>query len=142
MDDAQHALSRVALLLRVGLGTIWLWSAVVSEFIAPREVSLGLLAAIGIAGDLATLLLHAASLLSAFIGTLTLLGLFTRSIAIVQAALIALYSLLLVGHVPELWAHPFAPLGKNITLIAAALSLGITGGGKWSLDQWQVTRGK
>jgi len=124
----------VALILRAGLGAVWVWSAVVSEFVAPREVSLGLLAEVGFSGGFALAVLHGASLLDTLIGVLTLAGLFTRRVAIGQAILIVVYSLLLVGHVPDLWAHPFAPIGKNIALVAAAIALAVTGGGKWSLD--------
>jgi uncharacterized membrane protein YphA (DoxX/SURF4 family) len=135
-NESEQTLSVVALLLRVGLGVVWLWSAFVSEFVAPREVSLGLLAVVGIGGDLAPLLLHGASLLDLAIGAATLLGILTRYVALSQAALIVIYTLLLVGHVPDLWAHPFAPIGKNFALIAAALALSLTGGGHWSDDRW------
>ena len=105
-----------------------------SEFAAPPGVSLGLLAAAGISSDLAPFLLHAASLLDCVLGLVTLLGIFTRTAALAQAAVIVAYTLLLVGHVPELWTHPFAPIGKNMTLLAAALALAVAGGGRWSLD--------
>jgi len=129
----------VSFLLRLGLGLVWLWSAIVSEFVAPRAVSLGLLEAVGFTGDLATVLLHSASLLDLVIGLVTLVGLYTRIVAVAQAMLMLIYSLLLVGRVPELWAHPFAPIGKNLALIAAALALALTGSGAWSLDTWRVT---
>jgi uncharacterized membrane protein YphA (DoxX/SURF4 family) len=129
-----HQHNLISLLLRVGLGAIWLWSAIVSEFVAPRALAYDLLAAVGITGTLAPLMLHGASLLDVLLGVLTLLGCFTRAVASAQALLVVVYTLLLVGHVPELWAHPFAPIGKNLTLVMAALSLVIVGGGAWSLD--------
>jgi uncharacterized membrane protein YphA (DoxX/SURF4 family) len=134
MNDDAHRLSAAALLLRIGLGAVWIWSAVVSEFVAPRSVSLGLLEAVGFSGDLAVVLLHGASALDLLLGILTLAGWFTRPVALAQAALILGYSLLLVGRVPELWAHPFAPIGKNIALICGALALAATGGGRWAID--------
>jgi uncharacterized membrane protein YphA (DoxX/SURF4 family) len=136
VPQAQATLDRVALILRLGLCAIWLWSAFVSEFVATREVSLGLLAAVGITGDIAPLLLHGASLLDLVFGIATLLGILTRWSALAQVALMTIYTFVLVGHVPELWAHPFAPIGKNLTLAAAALALALTGGGRWSFDGW------
>ena len=134
MNDNARSLSAAALLLRVGLGSVWIWSAVVSEFVAPRSVSLGLLAAVGFSGDPALVLLHGASALDSLLGVLTLAGWFTRAVALAQAALIMGYSLFLIGRVPELWAHPFAPIGKNIALICGALALAAIGGGLWSID--------
>ena len=138
MNDTAQRLSAAALLLRVGLGAVWIWSAVVSEFVAPRSVSLGLLEALGFTGDPALVLLHGASALDLLLGVLTLAGWFTRPVALAQAMLILGYSLLLVGRVPELWAHPFAPIGKNITLICGALALAATGGGRWAIDAVSV----
>jgi uncharacterized membrane protein YphA (DoxX/SURF4 family) len=129
-----HQQNLVALLLRIGLGAIWLWSAIVSEFVAPRSLAYDLLAAVGITGALAPVALHGASLLDTLLGVLTLLGCFTRVVAVAQALLVVVYTLLLVGHVPELWAHPFAPIGKNVTLVMAACALAVVGGGAWSLD--------
>ncbi|MEP7198993.1 MAG: DoxX-like family protein [Chloroflexota bacterium] len=137
--DAQR-LARAALWLRLGLGGVWLWSGIVSEFVAPRAVSLGLLADVGVTGDIAPWLLRAASLLDVLVGVVTLLGLFTRWVAVAQAAVIVAYTALLVGHAPSLWAHPFAPIGKNIALVAAALALSTTGGGAWSADAWVSRR--
>jgi uncharacterized membrane protein YphA (DoxX/SURF4 family) len=134
MNVTAHRLSVVALLLRVGLGAVWIWSAVVSEFVAPRAVSLGLLESVGFTDVSAVVLLHAASLLDLLLGLMTLAGWFVRPVAAAQAALIVGYSALLVGRVPELWAHPFAPIGKNIALIFGALALAVTGGGRWSID--------
>ena len=134
MSDTTRRLSAAALLLRVGLGAVWIWSAVVSELVAPRSVSLGLLEVVALSGDPALVLLHGASALDLLLGVLTLAGWFTRPVALAQAALILVYSLLLVGRVPELWAHPFAPIGKNIALICGALALAATGGGRWSID--------
>ena len=133
MTLRQH--NYLTLCLRAGLGAVWFWSAIVSEFIAPRELSLGLLAAVGISGALAPVMLHGASLLDAILGVLTLAGVCTRWVAIAQAMLVLVYSGLLVGRVPELWIHPFAPIGKNIALIATALALAISGGGDWSVDR-------
>ena len=142
MNDTTRSLSAAALLLRIGLGAVWIWSAVVSEFVAPRSVSLGLLEAVGLSGDPAVFLLHAASALDLLLGVLTLAGWFTRPVALAQAALILGYSLLLVGRVPELWAHPFAPIGKNIALICGALALAATGGGRWAIDALSVKGAK
>lgn len=121
-------LARVSLVLRAGLGLVWLWSAFVSEFSAPRSVTLGLLAEAGISGPLAEPALHAASALDALVGLLVLAGVYARPLALAQAAIITLYTALLIGRVPDLWAHPFAPIGKNIALVAAALALALVSG--------------
>lgn len=123
-----QTLSRINLVLRIGLGLVWLWSALVSEFFAPRAVTLGLLADVGITGPLAEPVLHAASALDALVGVLTLAGVAMRPLALAQAAIITGYTILLVGRVPDLWAHPFAPIGKNIALVAAALALALVSG--------------
>ena len=89
------------------------------------QLSLSLLSQVGI-GSLKVqwLLLAGSSLLDAAFGVLC----FTRlrlqaAFWLAQLAAVALYSAIIAFRLPEMWLHPFAPLVKNIPIMAVLLLL-------------------
>ncbi len=102
-------------LARWALALLWLGSAVASLVSWP--LSLELLAPLGLAGDAAWTVLCAAVGLDVLLGVLTLLRPGLRLWAF-QAATIVAYSILVLLWLPGFWLHPFAPLLKNLPVLA------------------------
>ena len=89
------------------LGVLWLWSGLQPALVAPGE-SLQLLAQIGVPPALQQPLFYAASAWDA------------RSHALwgLQAVTVAAYTLIVAWCLPQAWLHPFAPLIKNLPILA------------------------
>lgn len=102
-------------LLRWVLALLWLWSAAVS--LLWPQTGLELLAPFGLSGLLASAVLIGASTLDAALGGLTILYPCKR-LWQVQIAVIAAYSLLVALRLPEFLFHPFAPIAKNLPIVA------------------------
>ncbi|WP_066126694.1 SDR family oxidoreductase [Bordetella ansorpii] len=109
-------------LLRGALAITWLWTAVCSAFIYPQADSLALLAGVPLHGLPALVALYAACALDAAFGIATLLRPGRRLWA-AQAALILGYSLVIAVALPEFLWHPFAPLLKNLPILALLILL-------------------
>jgi len=109
-------------MLRLSLAFLWLFTAVVSAFVHPREASLALLAPFGLTGLPADVALYGASVLDAALGLATLVrpG---RRLWSAQMALIAGYSVLILTVLPEFLWHPFGPLTKNVPILALLILL-------------------
>ena len=110
-------------LLRITLGVMWLWTALVSAGLYPIEQSLALLAEVGLKGTAAMVALVSATLLDLLLGLALLLKRHVKAAAWVQVAAMASYSLIIVWALPEYWLHPFGPLIKNLPLLVATLTL-------------------
>ncbi|HZX33638.1 MAG TPA: SDR family oxidoreductase [Rhodocyclaceae bacterium] len=102
-------------LLRSVLAFLWLWSAAVS--LAWPATGMALLRPFGLAGMGAIAVLVGASLLDAGLGLLTLLRP-SRRLWQFQMALVVGYSLLVAWQLPEFLIHPFAPIAKNLAVLA------------------------
>lgn len=110
-------------LLRITLGLMWIWTALVSAGLYPIEESLTLLAAAGLNGTLAIAVLISATLLDLLLGLALLLRRQVKAVAWLQIAAITTYSLIIAAALAEYWLHPFGPLSKNLPLITATLML-------------------
>lgn len=102
-------------LLRVALAILWIGSGVLS--LAVPQTGLDLLGAFGLSGSSAVGVLAVASVLDIALGAATLLrpG---RRLWLVQIAVVALYSGLIAWRLPEYLVHPFAPVLKNLPVVA------------------------
>jgi len=109
-------------LLRLALALVWLVTAWVSLFVFPVWDSLRMLARVGVPGWSAPLLLVGAAGMDALLGVLTLLRP-SRALWWVQLALIVFYSAVIAWRLPEMWAHPFGPLLKNVPIAAILIVL-------------------
>ncbi|MDO5090854.1 MAG: DoxX-like family protein [Cardiobacteriaceae bacterium] len=100
------------------LALLWLWSGVQPVLFAP-EVSLALLAQTGVAAPWQWPLLLAAGVWDVLLGIAALTRLRHWPLLwLVQLITVAAYSLIIAVRLPAFWAHPFAPLIKNIPLTA------------------------
>lgn len=120
-DRYQARLYFLKPILKFSIAFIWLFTALCCLFIYPKSASYSLLAQIGINEFWQPVLFYAASLLDAGIGMALLLNIQVKKVGLLQLIIIMLYSGLLTWRLPSLWFEPFAPLAKNIPLLAAIL---------------------
>lgn len=105
--------------LRWSIAAVWIVSGVVSLAAYPVSDSLTLLARAGVPPQLAPSTLYAAAILDLVFGVATLLLSRRHWLWLAQLAVIATYTVILTLRLPELWAHPFGPVLKNLPLAAA-----------------------
>lgn len=121
---------QVPLLLRVGVGAVWIYEGVVGKLLAPGPELLRLAARWQpFAGDPAALL-KAAGVFEILLGLLLIRGWMVRSAAAVQCALLAASTVGLATVVPQALVHPLGAISKNVALFAAGLCLVLLGDGR------------
>lgn len=106
--------------LRISVGLVWLTGGVTS-LIYPRATTDQWLAAAGLTGSAASMMLYTASILDIFLGIGTLSKFKIQLLGGIQIAVMAVYSIIIAVVLPEFWFHPFGPLVKNIPLAIATL---------------------
>lgn len=104
-------------ILRLCLASVWLLTAIVSQFFYPEQESLAMLASVGLHGNFAIFALYGAVLLDACLGIATW---YWPSLLLwrLQALLILGYSLLIGIFLPQFLVHPFGPILKNLPILA------------------------
>jgi uncharacterized protein YbjT (DUF2867 family) len=112
-------------LLRVALAALWVWTAIVSLWLFPREASEALLARVGLHGTPATFALVAAAGLDLLFGLLTLWApaRWRPTVWLAQIVLVLAYTVLVTLFLPEFWLHPYGPVSKNLPILAALVWL-------------------
>lgn len=111
-------------LLRGALATIWIGSGLVPVLVTPPAINAALLAGLGLHGLAAQAVLLAGALLDVAVGlAVLLLPRRTVLVGIVAIATTIAFTLLATIAAPEMWAHPFAPLLKNLAVIATTLAV-------------------
>jgi nucleoside-diphosphate-sugar epimerase/uncharacterized membrane protein YphA (DoxX/SURF4 family) len=113
---------RVLLWMRLALAVMWLGTAWISLWGYPREGSYALLAQLGLHGPPAAAALWLGAGLDAVLGLALLLPR-RRRVYQAQIALMLAYTLLISLWLPEFWLHPFAPLLKNVPILAMTAAL-------------------
>ncbi|RKZ92038.1 MAG: epimerase [Candidatus Parabeggiatoa sp. nov. 1] len=108
-------------LLRLSIGLLWIFTGIVSAFIYPVEESYKLLAATGISGIWAPIMLYSAAALDCALGIATLVAYRIRAVVGVQLLLMVSYMAIISWTLPEFWIHPFGAVTKNLPLIVATL---------------------
>ncbi len=108
-------------LLRYSIGLLWIYTAIVATFLYPIEQSYVWLAAVGVTGIWAPTILYGAASVDLVLGVATLLAYRLPLVALIQIAIIVLYTLIITIALPEQWLHPFGPVSKNLPLIVATL---------------------
>lgn len=103
--------------LRHSLTFLWLWSGLQPVLYA-RETSLRLLAQVVFSAQEQLPILYAASLLDVLFALGCALNIRKSWFWLAQMVTVLAYSLVIAFRLPEMWAHPFAPLVKNIPILA------------------------
>jgi hypothetical protein len=119
-------------LLRWSIALVWLWTAVVSLGLYPRESSFELLERVGIGPDLAPLMLYGAAGVDLALGVATLAMRHRRWLWLVQIALIIGYTIIISLQLPEYWLHPYGPILKNLPMLAALYLLYVLEEPRWN----------
>ena len=108
--------------LQLSLAIVWIVTGLVSIGLYPISSSYALLARVGIEGIGAPVMLYGAALLDITLGILTLIA-GRRWLWWFQLFLISIYSVIVTVFLPEYWLHPFAPVLKNIPMLAVLILL-------------------
>lgn len=109
--------------IRLTVAFIWLATAFVSAFVWPEAESLAMLDRSGVRGPLAPYVLYGTCALEAVVGLMCVVGWRVRLAGAVQLALMAGFTAILSATQPELWAHPFGPLTKNVPIVGATVAM-------------------
>lgn len=106
-------------ILILSLAFVWLWSGI-QPIIFKTQFSLNLLQQVGIhSTQIQWLLLIASSVLDCAFGVLCVTKMrFQAAFWLIQWVTVLIYSLILAFRLPEMWMHPFAPLIKNVPILA------------------------
>ncbi|EDN68513.1 oxidoreductase protein [Beggiatoa sp. PS] len=107
--------------MRLTIGLLWLVTGIISAFIYPIADSYQLLAATGITGVWAPIMLYLAAIFDVLLGIATLIGYRLRMVVGLQLLLMIGYMVIITWALPAFWIHPFGPVIKNIPLIIATL---------------------
>jgi hypothetical protein len=105
------------LLFRLMLAFLWISTGIISLWVYPREDSLRMLAQVGINGESASIVLYLASSIDMLLGIATL-SRPHRNLWLFQSVLILSYSFIIAVYLPEFLIHPFAPVLKNLPILA------------------------
>lgn len=106
-----------AILFRLVLAILWITTGIISVWVYPFEDSAKLLAQVGISAQYASPILWLASGLDLILGIFSLSHP-SRRLWIFQSILILTYSAIISVCLPEFLMHPFAPILKNIPILA------------------------
>jgi uncharacterized protein YbjT (DUF2867 family) len=104
-------------MLRLSIALVWLGSGLVSLGPYPVADSLAMLSRVGLEAAMARGALYTAAALDLLLG-LSMLWPPPRWLLKLQAAVIVGYTAILSVALPEFWLHPFAPLLKNLPILA------------------------
>jgi len=105
-------------LLRWALAILWPASGVVG-LVQPTATVTAILAGLGIAGSASLVVLWTACVIDMLVGAALMLRWRPPLLAVVQIAIVLLYTAGLTWARPALWADPFGPLLKNLPILVA-----------------------
>ncbi|MBC3830007.1 SDR family oxidoreductase [Undibacterium amnicola] len=114
---ASAMMAWATMLFRLVLAFLWISTGIISLWVYPIEGSANLLAQVGISAHYASPVLWLASGLDLILGILSLIHP-SRRLWIFQSILILTYSAIISVCLPEFLTHPFAPILKNLPILA------------------------
>jgi hypothetical protein len=131
--DAQFV--RLYWIMRLAIGAIWLWTAIVSWFVFPHAQSIEWLRKIGISS-------HAEIAFSALCVLDLLMGILSCVFATAllwwsQLLIVGVYSLVISILLPEFLLHPFGPIIKNLAVLACLAYLGMAERGRLTVREFR-----
>lgn len=119
-------------LLRASIAIVWIVTGLLSFGLYPVAKSYALLAAVGVGPAWAALALYGAATIDIALGVATLALRRRRRLWQAQIALILVYTVIITLRLPEFWLHPFAPILKNLPLLAAIVLLMTLEDDRWT----------
>lgn len=122
-NDQAKAIPKLPYYLYLSLAVLWLYSGIVPVLFSQAE-SLAMLAQLGIQEPYQTAIFLMASVVDIVFGLLILSRYRSQPwLWFSQLIVVIGYSLIIGVGLPENWVHPFAPLIKNVPIIALILYL-------------------
>lgn len=131
MSDAQSSAIRHArLVLRLGLGFIWIYEGLVPKLLVPlTDIERNVVAASGlIPNDIRDPFLHLLGVLEIMLGLLVVSGRWQRPLCAVQAVVVGSFTIVIPLTASAILAHPFGLLSKNIPILGAIIALWLLSG--------------
>jgi hypothetical protein len=116
---------RVDRLLRVAAGLIWITEGIFPKLLFQSPLEIAVLGAFGVPAAAASTLIRVTGVAQALSGVLVfaLKGRALAVLLLLQMAALVFLPLLVTWTYPEMWAHPFGPMTKNVVIVAAAYVL-------------------
>ena len=122
VQDRWHArLYFLRPLLRISIAFIWIFSGVVSLLPISSPLSFNLMTQAKIPLPVQPFALYSLSIVDILLGIATLFNYRLLAVGFLQCLFILLYTVIISFALPIYWLHPFAPIAKNIPLVAATL---------------------
>jgi len=126
----------IPLLLRVGLGVMWLYEGLVPKWLWPSQAEVEIIVRTGLIPVHIPIFLRLLGCVEAALGLTVLVGLWTRGMAVLQVGLLGAFTAIVGWTSPAYLADPLGTLAKNLALVGSALALYRTGSGPFALDAW------
>ena len=107
--------------LRMGLGTMWIVTAIISAFVYPLEKSIAMTSGLGVSDSQAAALIYGGAALDAALGSALILNMRPALAGALQIAAMLVFTVLASIAVPYAWSDPLGPLTKNLAVLLATL---------------------
>lgn len=126
----------VPVILRLGLGLLWLYEGIVPKWLFPPEAAIEVVAGTGLVPFRIPVFLKGLGVVEAGLGLTILAGLWVRGLATLQVGLVGAFTAIIGWTLPASLSDPLGGLSKNLGVIGGALALYQAGGGRLALDTW------
>ncbi|OGB99958.1 MAG: hypothetical protein A3G35_15590 [candidate division NC10 bacterium RIFCSPLOWO2_12_FULL_66_18] len=126
----------VPLILRLGLGFMWVYEGIVPKWLFPSPAEIEIVARTGLVPFHILTFLKLLGVAEAALGCSILAGLWVRGLAVLQAGLLGAFTAIVGWTSPTYLTDPLGSLSKNLGLLGGALALYRTGGGPWAVEAW------
>lgn len=120
---------QVSLLLRVGLGAVWVYEGLMPKLLVPSPDLLALVARVSPLPVDPMVLLRGMGLLEILLGLLLMQGWLVRWVAAIQCGLLVVFTAGIGVVAPRFLVSPTGAASKNVTLLAASLCVVLLGSG-------------
>ena len=122
VQDRWHArLYFLRPLLRLSIAFIWIFSGIISVIPSALPISVDLLMQAHIPAVFQHFILYGLSGVDILLGIATLMNYKIKWVGSLQCIFVLSYTIMISYLLPEYWLHPFAPIAKNIPILAAIL---------------------
>jgi len=126
----------VPLILRLGLGVVWIYEGIVPKWLNLSPAEVEIVARTGLVPFQIPIFLKLLGVAEVGLGFTILAGLWVRGLAVLQVGLLSAFTAIVGWTSPYSLADPLGGLSKNLGLLGGVLALYRTGGGPLALEAW------
>jgi uncharacterized membrane protein YphA (DoxX/SURF4 family) len=126
----------VPVILRLGLGFVWVYEGIVPKWLYLSPVEVEVVARTGMVPFQIPIFLKLLGLSEAILGFTILAGLWVRGFAVLQVGLLSAFTAIIGWTSPHYLVDPLGSLSKNFGLLGGVLALYRTGSGPFALEVW------